>query len=49
MPADAGWPILERHGWDRTKRFDLTATEFVTRMRRAAVAKAITQNKEAAP
>lgn len=49
MPADAGWPILERHGWDRTKRFDLTATEFVTRLRRAAVAKATTQNKEATP
>lgn len=49
MPGEAGWPILERHGWDRAKRFDLTATEFVARLRRAAIAKATTQNKEDTP
>lgn len=38
--GEAGWQVLEGYGWDRHRRFSLTATEFVTRLRRAAIAKA---------
>lgn len=37
---DIGWTILEKHGWDREKRLDLPATEFVRRLRQTAIAKA---------
>lgn len=37
---DLGWPILESYGWDRANRFDLPATEFVRRLRHAAIRKA---------
>ena len=40
MNGTEGWAILERHGFDVSNRFELPATQFVARMRRAALAKA---------
>lgn len=40
LPLNEGKAILERCGWDYSNRFDLPATEFVERKRKAAIAKA---------
>lgn len=29
LPWDSAWVILEKHGWDYNKRFDLAASQFV--------------------
>lgn len=40
LPHDESVKILEAHGWCYADRFDLKATEFVARKRKAAIAKA---------
>ena len=32
LECDEGYRVLELHGWDRTDRFEITATEFVASM-----------------
>lgn len=39
-PTSEGYEILERHGWNPEGRFEMPASEFVRRLRRAAMAKA---------
>lgn len=38
--TEKGYEILESYGWDRSNRFELSATEFVANMRTAAIAAA---------
>ncbi|WP_312964545.1 hypothetical protein [Stutzerimonas kunmingensis] len=40
MPHNQAIEILERYGWSHADRLELPATEFVVRLRRAAIAKA---------
>lgn len=48
LPWEEGRPILESHGWSYDQRFELPASEFVMKMRRAAIAKARGEAPDAA-
>lgn len=40
LPANEARKVLERHGWKHEARYELDASQFVARLRRAAIAKA---------